>query len=153
MPTTDKTYGNMEIIQGSDFDIVITMDDTHQWNDKKYRVTIVKDFSGTDFAGSTAYGKLEFGDASVAADGTISNSVDTNIGNITIGGTTLADDDVTRTGGIITIRIDQAKTALLPDDFDGYWDILEASPVDTPTEYTRQGQGEVYINTMATAPY
>ena len=141
----------MEIIQGSDFEIVITMDDTHQWNDKKYRVTIVKDFSGTDFAGSTAYGKLEFGDASVAVNGTISNSVDTNIGNITIGGTTL--DGSTRTGGTITIRIDQAKTALLPDDFDGYWDILEASPVDTPTEYTRQGQGEVYINTMATAPY
>ena len=60
MPITDKTYGNMEIIQGSDFDIVITMDDTHQWNNKKYRVTIVKDFSGTDFTGSTSTGKLEF---------------------------------------------------------------------------------------------
>tara|TARA_R100000093_G_scaffold70340_2_gene43315 strand:+ start:198 stop:653 length:456 start_codon:yes stop_codon:yes gene_type:complete len=151
MPITDKTYGNMEIIQGSDFDIVITMDDTHQWNNKKYRVTIVKDFPGTDFTGSTSTGKLEFGDASVSSGGTITNSTDSGVGNITIGGTTL--DGSTRTGGTITIRIDQAKTALLPDDFDGYWDILEASPVGSPTEYTRQGQGEVYINTMATAPY
>ena len=151
MPITNKTYGNMEIIQGADFDIVLSMDDTHQWNDKKYRVTIVKDFSGTDFAGSTAYGKLEFGDAQVDSDGVITNSTDTNIGNITIGGTTLAGS--VRTGGTITIRVDQAKTALLPDDFDGYWDILEATPISSSTEYTRQGQGEVYVNTMATAPY
>ena len=151
MPITNKTYGNMEIIQGSDFDIVLSMDDTHQWNDKKYRVTIVKDFSGTDFAGSTAYGKLEFGDAQVDSDGVITYSSDTNIGNITIGGTTLAGS--VRTGGTITIRVDQAKTALLPDDFDGYWDILEATPISSSTEYTRQGQGEVYVNTMATAPY
>ena len=151
MPETAKSYSNMEIIQGSDYELVITMDDTHEWNNKKYRVTIVKDFSGTDFAGSTTAGRLEFGDAQVAVNGTITNSTDSGIGNITIGGTTL--DGSSRTGGTITIKIDQAKTGALPDDFDGYWDILEASPISSPTEYTRQAQGEVYINTMATAPY
>jgi|19_taG_2_1085344.scaffolds.fasta_scaffold06845_3 hypothetical protein len=151
MPETTKSYSNLEIIQGSDYEIVITMDDTHQWNDKKYRVTIVKDFAHTAFNGDiSSSGKLAFGDASVSSGGTISNSTDSGVGNITIGGTTL--DGSTRTGGTITIKLDQAKTAALDDDFDGFWDLLEGSPVSSPTEFIRQAQGEVYVNPMATAP-
>jgi len=159
MPTTDKTYGNMEIIQGSDFEIVITMDDTHQWNDKKYRVTIVKDFDNTTFDGSIQSegantGKLAFGDASVHATTGVVTNVDTaDVGSITINPKTDPQSaPFTRTGGTITIKVDREKTKLLSDDFEGYWDVLEATPLASSTEFTRQGQGEVYVNAMATAP-
>ena len=149
----------MEIIQGSDFEIVITMDDTHQWNNKKYRVTIVKDFDNTTFDGSIQSegantGKLAFGDASVHATTGVVTNVDTaDVGSITINPKTDPQSaPFTRTGGTITIKVDREKTKLLSDDFEGYWDVLEATPLASSTEFTRQGQGEVYVNAMATAP-
>ena len=164
MPITNKTYGNMEIIQGSDFEITITMDDTHVWNDKVYRVTIVKDFSNTAFNGSTETGKLAFGDAYVPVSS--SGGTPVNVNTLGIGKITIAPSNTlplsapyTRTGGTITIGIDQAKTAALDDDFEGYWDLLERTPKDlvdsaltTAHEFTRQGQGEVYVNAGATVP-
>ena len=160
MPISDKTYGNMEIIQGSDFEIEVVMDDTHVWNNKKYRVTIVKDFDNTTFDGSIQSngantGKLAFGDASVHATTGVVTNVDTaDVGAITItpSTSTTANGVTTRTGGQITIKVDREKTKLLSDDFEGYWDVLEATPLTAPTEFTRQGQGEVYINAMATSP-
>ena len=159
MPTTDKTYGNMEIIQGSDFEIEVVMDDTHIWNNKKYRVTIVKDFDNTTFDGSIQSegantGKLAFGDASVhATTGEVTNVDTADVGSITINPKTDPQSaPFTRTGGTITIKVDREKTKLLSDDFEGYWDVLEATPLTASTEFTRQGQGEVYINAMATAP-
>ena len=159
MPISDKTYGNMEIIQGSDFEIEITMDDTHEWNNKKYRVTIVKDFDNTTFDGSIQSngantGKLAFGDASVdATTGEVTNVDTADVGSITINPKTDPQSaPYTRTGGTITIKVDREKTKLLSDDFEGYWDVLEATPLTASTEFTRQGQGEVYINAMATSP-
>ena len=159
MPISDKTYGNMEIIQGSDFEIEVVMDDTHIWNNKKYRVTIVKDFDNTTFDGSIQSegantGKLAFGDASVHPTTGFVTNVDTaDVGSITINPKTdpqLA--PFTRTGGTITIKVDREKTKLLSDDFEGYWDVLEATPLTSSTEFTRQGQGDVYVNAMATSP-
>jgi len=159
MPISDKTYGNMEIIQGSDFEIEVVMDDTHVWNNKKYRVTIVKDFDNTTFDGSIQSegantGKLAFGDASVhATTGEVTNVDTADVGSITINPKTDPQSaPFTRTGGTITIKVDREKTKLLSDDFEGYWDVLEATPLTASTEFTRQGQGEVYINAMATAP-
>jgi len=159
MPETTKSYSNLEIIQGSDYEIVITMDDTHQWNDKKYRVTIVKDFDNTTFDGSIQSegantGKLAFGDASVhPTTGVVTNVETTDVGAITINPKTDPQSEpFTRTGGTITIKVDREKTKLLSDDFEGYWDVLEATPLASSTEFTRQGQGEVYVNAMATAP-
>ena len=159
MPISDKTYGNMEIIQGSDFEIEVVMDDTHVWNNKKYRVTIVKDFDNTTFDGSIQSngantGKLAFGDASVHATTGVVTNVDTaDVGAITINPKTDPQSaPFTRTGGTITIKVDREKTKLLSDDFEGYWDVLEATPLTSSTEFTRQGQGEVYINAMATSP-
>ena len=159
MPISDKTYGNMEIIQGSDFEIEVVMDDTHIWNNKKYRVTIVKDFDNTTFDGSIQSegantGKLAFGDASVhATTGEVTNVDTADVGSITINPKTDPQSaPFTRTGGTITIKVDREKTKLLSDDFEGYWDVLEATPLASSTEFTRQGQGEVYVNAMATAP-
>ena len=159
MPISDKTYGNMEIIQGSDFEIEVVMDDTHIWNNKKYRVTIVKDFDNTTFDGSIQSegantGKLAFGDASVhATTGEVTNVDTADVGSITINPKTDPQSaPFTRTGGTITIKVDREKTKLLSDDFEGYWDVLEATPLTASTEFTRQGQGEVYVNAMATAP-
>ena len=51
MPETTKTYANIEILQGADYEITVTLDGNT--DTKSYMVTIVKDFTGdTDFGGS-----------------------------------------------------------------------------------------------------
>ena len=52
MPETTKTFANIEILQGADYEITVTLDDNT--DGKSYMVTICKDYTGaTDFAGST----------------------------------------------------------------------------------------------------
>tara|TARA_R100001530_G_scaffold97632_1_gene67877 strand:+ start:956 stop:1369 length:414 start_codon:yes stop_codon:yes gene_type:complete len=137
MPETARAFANMELVQGADYELVVTMDALYSFtspNTKTYRATIVKDFCGTAFNGETATGKI-----------LITQSNEAGVGQITLAGS----------GGAtptITVKVYGIKTEDLDDDFEGFWDLLE-NDGSTPAVYTRQTEGEVVVRNMATAPF
>ena len=134
MPETTKTYANIEILQGADYEITVTLD--ANTNDKSYMVTICKDYTGaTDFAGSTD------------GNGTSADPYRTQIteNNVANRGK-LVTSDGTKT---VQLKLYAQWTQLLPDDFDGYWEMVERDATTTPDSYSRIAQGEVYISKTA----
>ena len=47
MPETSRTFANLEIKQGEDYELTIAMDSGYTTANKTYRARIVKDFDGT----------------------------------------------------------------------------------------------------------
>ena len=117
MPETSRTFANIEIKQGEDYELVITMDSTWVTTNKSWQCRIVKDFSGTTFTSADGAGQA-YEEMTVAGD----NSAKT-----------------------ITLSLTSAQTAGLPDDFEGYWDLVEKDTSPTPDSYTRQAEGEVIV--------
>ena len=138
MPETQREFANMELVQGSDYELVVTMDANYHFTSsatKTYQATIVKDFSGTAFNGDTGgNGKIVITQSNVAG-----------VGQITLAGSN--GDTPT-----ITIKIYGIKTDDLDDDFEGYWDLLE-NDGSSPAVYTRQTEGEVVVRNAATAVF
>ena len=128
MPETTKTFANMEILQGADYEIIITLDSAT--NGKTYVMMVRKDFTGaTDFGGSNS------GGAPYRTE--IYETDDANYGKLTA-----TDADTTYT---VKVNLHAAWTETLDDDFDGYWELVEKSG----TAYSRIAQGEFYINNSA----
>lgn len=131
MPETTKTYANIEILQGSDYEITVTLDDNT--NSKSYMVTIVKDYTGsTDFGGRGN------------GDGTAANPYRTEITEVnqaTIG--QLITSDGTKT---VQLKLYAQWTETLDDGFDGFWEMVERDASTTPDSYARIAQGEIYVN-------
>ena len=116
-PTQTKTYANVEIKQGEDYTLTLTMESPWSSSNKEFSAKIVKDFAGTSFT----YNSLPV--ASVAFD------------SIAVSGTD---------GGTIVIKMGGVNTEKFSDSFEGYWDLLEK---DTgTTTYTKQAQGEVTVD-------
>ena len=137
MPETTRAFANMELVQGADYELVVTMDEDYNFTDpttRTYQATIVKDFSGTAFNGETATGKILITQSDVAG-----------VGQITLAGS--GGDTPT-----ITVKIYGIKTDDLDDDFEGFWDLLE-NDGSTPAVYTRQTEGEVVVRNAATAVF
>tara|TARA_Y100001951_G_C11130955_1_gene178207 strand:- start:91 stop:504 length:414 start_codon:yes stop_codon:yes gene_type:complete len=137
MPETTRAFANMELVQGADYELVVTMDEDYNFTDpttRTYQATIVKDFSGTAFNGETATGKILITQSDVAG-----------VGQITLAGS--GGDTPT-----ITVKIYGIKTDDLDDDFEGFWDLLE-NDGSTPAVYTRQTEGEVVVRNAATAAF
>jgi len=148
MPETTKTYANMEILQGADYELIVTLDAPTRFYDnsgnlidnagKSYMVTICKDYTGaTNFDGSTD------------GDGTSSNPYRTQIteNNVANRGKLVATDSGTTY--TVTLYLYAQWTQLLSDDFDGYWEMVERDTSTTPHSYSRIAQGEVYISKTA----
>jgi hypothetical protein len=139
MPEATRSYANIEFLQGADYVLVITMDSGTAFTNKTYRATVVRDASGTDFTGSTSTGKLE-----------ITETETSNVGQV-----------ITAGGGsstpTITVKFYGTVTDDLPDDFEGYWDLVEKDVSSTTAGhaaiYTRQMEGDVVVRNMATAPF
>ena len=137
MPETTRAFANMELVQGADYELVVTMDEDYNFTSpttRTYQATIVKDFSGTAFNGETATGKILITQSNVAG-----------VGQITLAGS----------GGAtptITVKIYGIKTDDLDDDFEGFWDLLE-NDGSTPAVYTRQSEGVVVVRNAATAVF
>ena len=124
MPTTTKTYANMEILQGADYEIIITLDSAT--TGKTYVMMVRKDFTGaTDFGGSNSTSPYRT---------EIYETDDTDYGKLT---TSDSGTDYT-----LVIDLYATWTKGLDDDFDGYWDIVEKNG----TSYSRIAQGEFYVN-------
>ena len=136
MPITTKTYANLEILQGVDYEITISLD-TSTLN-KSYMLTISKDFTGdTDFGGRKN------------GDGTSANPFRTEItetNQATIGMLTAPNSSTNKD---VKLNLYAQYTEILDDDFDGYWELVEKNATVSPTVFARIAQGEIYVNKSA----
>jgi len=132
MPETTKTYADMEILQGADYDMTLTLDSATA--NKSYMMTVRKDYTGSsDFSGSSA------------GAGTSANPYRTEIyetDQSTIGKLTASDSGTTYT---VAIKLYAQWTETLDDSFDGKWEMVEKSG----TSYLRIAQGDIYLNNSA----
>jgi len=137
MPETTKTYANIEILQGADYEMTLTLDAIT--TGKSYLMTIRKDFTGsTDFGGSAS------------GDGTAGNAYRTEIyetDQTSYGQLTAADSGTTYT---VVINLYATWTATLDDDFEGKWEMMEEDTTTDPDSFSRIAQGDIYVNNTAT---
>jgi len=156
MPETTKTFANMEILQGADFEMIITLDtptkiydangnldSTYGSAGKGYMLTICKDFTG-----STDFGGRQNG------NGTASSPYRTEVTEVdqtSIGKLTATDSNGIATGSehTITINLYAQWTETLDDGFDGFWELVERDRSKTPDAYARIAQGEIYVSKSA----
>ena len=148
MPETTKTFANIEILQGADYELTVTLDAPTRYYDnggnliddagKNYMVTICKDYTGTtDFGGRTD------------GAGTSSAPYRTQITETdvaTLGKLVATDSGTTYT---VTLNLYAQWTETLDDDFDGFWELVERDATTTPDSYARIAQGEVYVSKTA----
>ena len=131
MPETTKTYANIEILQGADYEITVTLDGNT--DTKSYMVTIVKDFTGdTDFGGSRQ-----------------TNPQRAEVTETENGVGQLITSNGTKT---VQLKLKASWTETLDDGFDGFWEMVEKDPstAGQPSyAYTRIAQGEIYVNKSA----
>ena len=137
MPETTKTYANMEILQGADYQMILTLDAVTA--NKSYLMTIRKDFTG-----DTSFGGMNGG------DGTSSSPYRTEIyetDQTSYGQLTAADSGTTYT---VVINLYATWTATLDDDFEGKWEMMEEDTTTDPDSFSRIAQGDIYVNNTAT---
>tara|TARA_R100000005_G_C4986207_1_gene194506 strand:- start:439 stop:864 length:426 start_codon:yes stop_codon:yes gene_type:complete len=127
MPETSKTYANIEILQGADYEITVTLD--NNTDSKSYMVTIVRDYTG-----STDFGGREHGDGT-SANPYRTEITETNVA--TIGQLVTSNGTAT-----VQLKLYAQWTETLDDDFDGFWEMVEKDG----TSYSRIAQGEIYVN-------
>ena len=132
-PSQSKTYANVEMKQGEDYELILTMSSPWTSANKTYKSNIVKDFSGTSFTGP----KLDSG--AWGSDTVTSVEFDSVVAAGTDGGT-------------ITLKMAGTKTQLFSDEFEGYWDLLEKDST-SGTVYIKQAQGEVSVDSTATVTW
>ena len=115
MPETSRTFANIELKQGEDYELVIEMDSTWTNSNKSYSANIVKDYDRTTFthAGS----------------------------GVALLAMTVAEDNSAKT---ITLTLTAVQTQGFPDDFEGYWDLIEKD-TSSGTKHTREVEGEVIV--------
>ena len=136
MPETTKTFANIEILQGADYQVTVTLDAAV--TNKSYMVTICKDYTGaTDFGGRQN------------GDGTSSSPYRTEVTEVdqaTIGKLVATDSGTTYT---VTLYLYAQWTETLDDGFDGFWEMVERDTSTTPDSYNRIAQGEIYVSKSA----
>ena len=123
MPNTTSTIANIVLKQSEDYELIITMDSTYTTTNKTYQAKVVKDFDGTSFTHS--------GSSVTSVSGTV------------------AADNSAKT---ITVSFTAAQTQGFPNNFEGYWDLLEKDTT-SGTKYTRQAEGEVDVLNSATPTF
>lgn len=152
MPETAKTYANIEILKGSDFEMEIELDEVT--TNKSYIMIVRKDFTGnTDFGGSNSAAinalnssipvlpyRAEFYES--AKDGTAGS-------NDTLYSAQYLQGRITATAKLLKINLYASWTETLDNDFDGYWEMVERDTSTSPESYSRIAQGEFYVNNSA----
>lgn len=137
MPETTKTYANIEILQGADYQMTLTLDSPT--TNKSYLMTIRKDFTG-----ATSFGGMNGGDgsSSSAYRTEIYETDDTSYGKLTA-----SDSGTTYT---VVIKLYGVWTSSLDDGFDGKWEMIEEDTSTSPDSFTRIAQGDIYVNNTTT---
>ena len=132
MPETTKTYADMEILQGANYEIQLTLDGDSTNN--SYLLTISKDYTGaTDFGGRTD------------GDGTSANPYRTQITEANVANRGRLSPSDNGANSVITIKLYAEWTEKLDDKFDGKWELVEKDN-SNPSIYTRIAQGDIYVN-------
>ncbi len=128
-PSQSKTYANVEMKQGEDYELTLTMASPWTSTGCTYAAKIVKDFSGTSFTGPVYTSAWVSGAAtSVDFDSVAASGTD---------------------GGTIIIKMAGNKTQCFSDGFEGYWDLIEKKS----SVYVKQAQGEVSVDSTATPTF
>ena len=130
-PSQSKTYANVEMKQGEDFELTLTMASPWTASQRSYQAKIVKDFSGTPFTGPK-YADGDWGSVTITSS---------EFNSVTASGTD---------GGTIVIKMLGSKTQCFSDGFEGYWDLIEK---DNSGNYVKQAQGEVSVDSTATPTF
>tara|TARA_R100000742_G_scaffold4279_1_gene1677 strand:- start:24985 stop:25377 length:393 start_codon:yes stop_codon:yes gene_type:complete len=119
---TNEAYQDIQILQDSDFENVVTFDSSHDMTGKSYKAYISKDYVPTAFTGP----KYESNSWSSANDVT------------RIPLTTVV------SGQSVTISLPAEATTFFTDGWEGVWDLLEKDSDNT--SYARQLQGDVVVS-------
>ena len=131
MPETTKSYADMEILQGVDFDMDVELDSAT--TSKSYLMFITKDFTGdVDFGGSNSGGTPYRTE--------VNETGDNSVGKLTASDTAADGDDPAVYK--VNIKLYAVWTETLDDGFDGHWELVEKSG----TSYNRIVQGDFYVN-------
>ena len=136
MPETTKTFANIEILQGADYEMTITLDSATA--NKSYMMTICKDYTG-----STDFGGRQNGDGSSSSP---YRTEITEVDQASIGKLVDTDSGTTYT---VTLYLYAQWTETLDDDFDGFWELVERDATTNPDSYSRIAQGEIYVSKSA----
>ena len=102
-PSQSKTYANVEMKQGEDFELTLTMSSPWTSSGCTYAAKIVKDFAGTAFTYNSQ------------------SATTVDFDSITAAGTD---------GGTIVLKMAGGNTEKFSDAFEGYWDLIEKKGSD-----------------------
>jgi len=118
---TAEAYQDIQILQDSDFENIITFDSSHDMNGKSYKAYISKDYVPTSFNGPKHDGSSWSTDTITRFAFTIATGANS-----------------------VTLTIPAEVTSFFEDGWEGVWDLLEKDSDDT--SYKRQIQGDVVIS-------
>jgi len=119
---TNEAYQDIQILQDTDFENIVSFDSTHDMTGKSYKAYISQDYVPTAFTGP----KFESNTWSSA------NDVTRVPLTVVVNGTSL------------TITLPAEATTFFVDGWEGKWDLLEKDSDDT--SYKRQLQGDVFVS-------
>jgi|TARA_R110002051_G_scaffold177353_1_gene247229 hypothetical protein len=117
-----EAYQDIQILQDSDFENVITFDSTHDMVGKSFKAYIAKDYKSTAFTGPSLSGSTWSSDAAA-----------TRLAFIIATGS-----------NSVTLTLPAEATTYFTDGWEGVWDLLEKDADDT--SYKRQIQGDVIVS-------
>ena len=135
----NETYQDIQILQGHNFENIVTFDSTHVMSaTMSYVAIIVKDKSRSTFTGpKKTTGTLGTRGGS---DAWQSNNSITAIH---------CDIVADRSENTVNIKLPAEATQHFTDSFEGYWELLEKDTSTDPDTYVRQIQGDVVISNAA----
>jgi len=138
---TNEQYKDIQVMQGSGFKMVVTMDSTHTMdNTMKYSAVIVKDKARSSFTGPKKNNGTQ---------GTYHSNDDWISGSVTSIHFNLIPDI---SAGTVTLTLPEAATRHFTDAFEGFWDLIEYNPsAGSGDQYTRHMQGDVLVSSSATS--
>ena len=118
---TNEAYQDIQILQDTDFENIVSFDSTHDMTGKQYKAYISQDYVPTSFTGPSWNGSAW-----------VSGSV------------TRIPLTVVVSGSSLTITLPAEATTFFADGWEGKWDLLEKDTDDV--SYKRQLQGDVLIS-------
>lgn len=136
---TNESYQDIQVLQGHDFQNIVTFDDTHTMvTGMTYSAVISKDKAHTAFTGP---------EKTSGTKGTQANDDVWASGSVTV---VHFDLIASRGGNSVTLSLPGEATQYFTDDFEGVWDLVEKDTTTSNTVYIRQLQGDVLISAGAT---
>ena len=134
----NETYQDIQILQGHNFENIVTFDSTHVMSSTmSYVAIIVKDKTRSAFTGPD---KTNNTDGIRASDDAWASASVTAIH---------CDIVADRSENTVNVKLPAEATQHFTDSFEGYWELLEKDTSTDPDTYVRQLQGDVVVSNSA----